>query len=274
MNDRNYEAFSVTKSKTGVVTVALNVPDRPLNVLTHEVMMELDSIVSDLQTYADCRMIVFRSDKESGFLAGADVGAIARINCPKEAAKLIDAGQQLFHRIEWMPTPTVAVIHGPCLGGGLEWSLACDYRIAKDDAKTKIGLPEIKLGVIPGWGGTQRLPKFVPLSVAVRMILQGKHLSAHEALACGLVDRLVDSDHFESGVEQFISDVISRSARGKCSKTLRLRRWIESTPFGRHMILSATRKKIASKAKLYPALNSAVKAIEASFGAASRWISR
>ena len=87
-----------------------------------------------------------------------------------------------------LPCPTVAVIHGPCLGGGLEFALACRHRIARDDAQTKLGLPEVQLGLIPGWGGTQRLPRLVGLRQALRMILEGATLSAKKAAAAGLVD--------------------------------------------------------------------------------------
>ncbi len=130
-------------------------------------MRELDQIVHDLENSEGVNLVVFQSGKESGFLAGADVSAIADIESASHAMRLIEDGQMLFQRIEWLPMPTIAVIHGPCLGGGLELTLACNYRVARDNSSTKIGLPEIKLGLIPGWGGTQRLPRVVGLTNAL-----------------------------------------------------------------------------------------------------------
>ena len=150
MNNSDYTNFSVKTDARGVTFVTLDVPDRPLNVLDHDVMVELDQIVHEIENQDDIRLVVFQSGKESGFLAGADVNAIATIDSEAEAGKLIEPGQLLFQRIEWLPMPTVAVLHGPCMGGGLEWALACNYRVARDNSSTQIALPEIKLGLIPG----------------------------------------------------------------------------------------------------------------------------
>ncbi|MEM9588428.1 MAG: enoyl-CoA hydratase-related protein, partial [Planctomycetota bacterium] len=124
--------FQVDRSQPGVCRVILDVPQRPLNVLTESVMTELKQIVSELEQAQDVRVVTFESGKESGFLAGADVSVISQIATPAQAQSLLEAGQMLFQRIEWLPMTTIAVIHGPCMGGGLELSLACDYRIARD----------------------------------------------------------------------------------------------------------------------------------------------
>ena len=118
MNTKTYRNFQVTSDNRGVTTIALDVPGRPLNVLTHEVMEELEAIVHELESDKACRLVVFQSNKESGFLAGADVSVIANIESAGHALQLIERGQTLFQRIEWLSMPTVAVIHGPCLGGG------------------------------------------------------------------------------------------------------------------------------------------------------------
>ena len=186
MTTPDYIHFSVGCDDSGVFRIVLNVPDKPMNILDHNVMRELGQIIADLEQRDDVCLVVFKSGKESGFLAGADVEAIQAIRSPEQAERLLEQGQRLFDRIERLPMPTVAMLHGPCLGGGLELALACDYRVARDNSSTKIGLPEIKLGLIPGWGGTQRLPKRVGLRHALSMILSGKHLSASEALAISL----------------------------------------------------------------------------------------
>ncbi|TWU21547.1 Fatty acid oxidation complex subunit alpha [Novipirellula galeiformis] len=267
MNTKQTKSFHVSTDGRGVTTVSLDVPHRPLNVFDDQVMSELDAIVHHLEHHGDCQAVVFRSGKESGFLAGADVKAIADIESPAHATQLIDCGQQLFDRINWLAMPTIAVIHGPCLGGGLEWALACDYRIARDNSSTKIGLPEIKLGLIPGWGGTQRLPRVVGLANALSMILQGKNLSAAEAAKIGLIDLAIDPDRWEDEVACFVTQVLEGEAVSQSGRERSWgQRWLEATPWGRSLIFSATEKKIGSKAAHYPALRSAVKAVRSSYG--------
>ncbi|MCM2374603.1 3-hydroxyacyl-CoA dehydrogenase NAD-binding domain-containing protein [Aporhodopirellula aestuarii] len=262
MNEKQYTAFNVLMNSAGVLTVSLDVTQRPMNVFTTEVIDELDHIITDIESRRDVKLVVFRSDKESGFLAGADVRAIANITGPSQAGRLIDAGQQLFHRIDHISVPTLAVIHGPCLGGGLEWALACDYRIARDNSSTKIGLPEIKLGLIPGWGGTQRLPRQIGLTQSLKMILQGKPVSAHAAAKIGLIDRAISPDDWEEGVRHFISEVLHARYRREVSMRQRMMHRLETSWLGSSMILHTTKKKIRHQEHQYPALGAAVRAIE------------
>ncbi len=261
-DDKRYTAFHVATNAKGVMTVAMDVPERPMNVFTQAVMEELEAIVSEIESRSDLKLVVFRSEKESGFLAGADVRDIAAINGPAQAGRLIDAGQQLFHRVDHLKTPTLVVIHGPCLGGGLEWSLACDYRVARDNSSTKIGLPEIKLGVIPGWGGTQRLPRQVGLVQSLGMILQGKTVSAHTAARIGLIDRAISPDDWEHGVEQFIDAILRGDVRQKRSLRQRAMRFLELSKPIRTWILHQAKRKTRTKAEQYPALPAAIHAIE------------
>ena len=123
--------------------------------------------------------------------------------------------------------PTVAVIHGPCLGGGLEFALACRYRLARDDASTRLGVPEIKLGLLPAWGGTQRLPELVGLKAALPMLLAGRKISARHAVKIGLVDRIWPPERFLAGVEQFVADRLARRTfrRSRRSVLARMGEW-------------------------------------------------
>ena len=267
MKTQSYNNFRVTTDDRGVMTIALDVPGRPLNVLTHEVMEELEEIVHGLEQETSCKLAIFRSDKESGFLAGADVSVIANIDSARHALQLIERGQTLFQRIEWLPIPTMAVIHGPCLGGGLELSLACKFRVARDNSSTQIGLPEIKLGLIPGWGGTQRLPKVAGLSNALSMILTGKHLSAADAYRIGLIDRAIDPEHWQESLDQFIDEVLSGHVSESHRRRPRWQRLIEATGIGRAMIFRMTQKSIASKSEHYPALASALRAVRSRYEA-------
>ena len=258
---KRFNNFEVSTDDRGVATVSLDVPGRPLNVLTQEVMEELDQIVHDLENSEDVRLVIFQSGKESGFLAGADVSVIAEIDSASHGMRLIEGGQTLFQRIEWLPMPTMAVIHGPCLGGGLEWSLACSHRVARDNSSTKIGLPEIKLGVIPGWGGTQRLPRVAGLTNALSMILTGKHLNASAAFRIGLVDRAIAPNRWEADLAAFAEDVLSGDTPAPSHRRPLWQRMLEATSLGRSMIFRMTQKSIRSKTQHYPALTSAVKAI-------------
>jgi 3-hydroxyacyl-CoA dehydrogenase/enoyl-CoA hydratase/carnithine racemase len=265
MISTTYKNFEVTTDSRGVTTVSLNVPGRAMNVLNRDVMAELDQIIQDIEISCDIELVVFRSGKESGFLAGADVNAIAEIESASEARQIIEDGQLLFQRIEWLAMPTVAVIHGPCLGGGLELALACNHRVARDNSSTKIGLPEIKLGLIPAWGGTQRLPKRVGLSAALPMILAGKHLGADESLEVGLVDRAIAPAQWEEELDRFIGEVLTLGSVVSPNRRPLWRRIVDATSMGRAITLRMASRAIRSKATNYPALTSALKAIRLGF---------
>jgi 3-hydroxyacyl-CoA dehydrogenase/enoyl-CoA hydratase/carnithine racemase len=266
MNDNHYRNFTVTTDDRSVRTVTLDVPGRPLNVLNRDVMEELDQIVHDLENgdSDSVKLVIFQSGKESGFLAGADVMSLSNIESAVEATQIIEKGQTLFQRIEWLSMPTIAVIHGPCLGGGLELSLACNFRIARDNSSTKIGVPEIKLGLIPGWGGTQRLPRVAGLTNALSMILTGKHLSGSQAAKIGLVDRAISPDDWESGIADFIDGALGGNLPAREKRPFG-QRFMEATGIGRSIIYRMTEKSIASKVKHYPALAAALRAVRLAF---------
>lgn len=253
----NYKHFTVEIDSKNVVTVSLCVFDRPINVLDWCVMNELDTILGEIEQCKEARAVVFRSHKESGFLAGADVHGIAKITSPEEVRRLVSFGQGIFSRIEWLAIPTIAVIHGPCLGGGLEWALACDYRIARSNSSTQLGLPEIKLGLIPGWGGTQRLPRLVGVRSSLEMILQGQTVDAKQARKIGLVHRAIEPEHWDQEVSEFIVDVVD----GRVRETERPRDgWLM-----RWLTIAMARRKTRSQQVDYPAIAAAIEAIAASF---------
>src|SRR5205823_5691100 len=135
-----------------------------------------DAALDHVAATREIKLLVFLSRKSTSFIAGADLHEFAKIERPEEAVDLSATGQKLMSKVEALRVPTVAVVHGPCLGGGLEFALACDYRVVLDQPGTQIGLPEIELGLVPGWGGTQRLPRVVGLERALRVILQRHRL--------------------------------------------------------------------------------------------------
>jgi len=256
----DFHHFSVERDNRGVVTVWFDVEGFPVNVFSDDVIAELTRIVDDLE-HVTPPLVLFRSRKPSGFLAGADVRHIQRMETADEARAAIDAGRQLFQRLEWLHCPTVAVIHGVCLGGGLEFALACHYRVARDDASTRLGLPEIQLGLIPGWGGTQRLPRLIGLREALRMILEGGKVSTAEAAKMGLVDRGIPIDAFEEGVDLFVSDLLAgapvRSHANGMTAAL-----LDGTRLGRHLVIREARNAIAKRVEHYPALSAALSAVK------------
>jgi 3-hydroxyacyl-CoA dehydrogenase/enoyl-CoA hydratase/3-hydroxybutyryl-CoA epimerase len=247
----------------GVATVWFDVQGVPVNVFNDEVVGELQEVVGQLERQPP-RVVVFRSAKMSGFLAGADLRRIQQIQTADEVRMVLRAGHELFDRIEQLPCPTIAVIHGPCLGGGLEFALACRYRVARDDAQTRIGLPEVQLGLIPGWGGTQRLPRVVGLRQALRMILEGATLSAAKALTVGLVDLAAPTGEFDAEVERFINDRLAGRSLRRRTRGL-VGAMLDGTWPGRTLVFATARKQIRSRSGHYPALPAAIRAVAAGF---------
>src|SRR5438105_5031188 len=258
-----FRHLRLERDARGVATVTIDVQGSPMNVFNDEVFADLQAVVEHIEKDPP-RLVVFRSGKPSGFLAGADVKQIRRLTTADEVRAVLAAGQQLFDRVERLACPTVAVIHGPCLGGGLEFALACRHRVARDDAQTKIGLPEVMLGLMPGWGGTQRLPRAVGLRQALRMILEGSTLSASKAAAAGLVDLAIPPSSIEAEVQRFVEDRLAGRSVRRPSRGL-LGTLLEGTSPGRGVVLAATRKKIRKRGEHYPALPAAVRAVAAGF---------
>jgi 3-hydroxyacyl-CoA dehydrogenase/enoyl-CoA hydratase/3-hydroxybutyryl-CoA epimerase len=183
----------------GVVTAIIDMPDRSMNVFSLDLMDALENLIEFIETAKDIRGVVITSGKTSCFLAGADLSMIKMFT---ERAKTSEHGDmfalfgrlgRLFRRLERVKTPTIAAINGLALGGGLELALACHRRIVVDDPRLQLGLPEIKLGLLPGAGGTQRLPRLVGVKKALEMLLLGNPVSPQQALELGIVDALAPS---------------------------------------------------------------------------------
>jgi 3-hydroxyacyl-CoA dehydrogenase/enoyl-CoA hydratase/3-hydroxybutyryl-CoA epimerase len=174
-----------------VAVVTLDVADAPVNTFTRAVRDEFVALLDRLDRDQSVRAAVLMSGKADVWIAGADVEELVALPGAAEAERLSRLGQELMDRVERMRTPIVAAIHGACMGGGLELALACAYRIASESPKTLLALPEVQLGLIPGAGGTHRLPRLVGLRGALDMILTGKNVRPKKALQTGLVDEVV-----------------------------------------------------------------------------------
>jgi 3-hydroxyacyl-CoA dehydrogenase/enoyl-CoA hydratase/3-hydroxybutyryl-CoA epimerase len=236
--------LSVETQGEGGAVLRLDVAGRPVNVFNRQVIADLHAALDFLTTVPSLRLLGIRSGKASGFIAGADLEEFAAVRSADEAVALSAAGQQLMDRLAGLRVSTVALIHGPCLGGGLEFALACDYRLVIDHPKTQLGLPEIELGLIPGWGGTQRLPRVVGVERALQVILGGRRLDAAKARAWGLAD-LVASQAESGDALRRLGEIALREgkrARGRPPLRTWRQRLLESTPPGRWLIFQGAER--------------------------------
>lgn len=182
-----------------VVTITFDQEDSIANVFNEDMFAELDDQLRFIEDHqGDFRGVIFKSAKPSIFIAGADLKSFADDPTKERISYLIKLGQQTFNRIEDLRIPTVAAIHGACLGGGYELALACDHRVATLDSATKIGLPETMLGILPAWGGSTRLPRMIGIAGAMGIILAGKVVVPKLALKLGMVDRVVYKENLDA----------------------------------------------------------------------------
>ncbi len=174
-----------------IALIRFDHPRTPVNSLDFRILRQLDQFIDEMEENPYLGGVVFSSTSGSIFLAGADLQTLEKAWLePSQLESYLQLGQRVFERIARLRFPTVAAIHGACLGGGCELALACDYRVASSDGATRIGLPETRLGIIPAWGGTARLPRLIGLPAALKLVTQGKVLSAQQALKVGLVDQV------------------------------------------------------------------------------------
>jgi enoyl-CoA hydratase len=190
-----------------IATVSLNNP--PGNSLRMGLLQELDHLLDELHSNKEVKVILITGAGKT-FASGADIEEISRLASPSQAQEMSAFGQKVFLKLERGTKPVIAAINGFCLGGGLELAMSCHVRIASDRAL--LGLPEIALGIIPGFGGTQRLPRIVGMSKATEMILSGEPIRAEEALAAGLVSKVVPKDTLIEETRKFAAKITSKSS--------------------------------------------------------------
>jgi len=195
------------KIEDGVGRIQFNRPEK-LNAVNPDVLKELETAVESCEGNDDIRVVVLTGN-EKAFIAGADIENMAKGDI-KNAYKLTDLTMRVQERLADLPKPTIASISGYALGGGCELALCCDFRIAADNAM--LGLPEITLGIIPGGGGTQRLPRLINLGAAARMILLGEMIKAKEAQEIGLVDKVVSLDELENETQKWVAKLKKKPA--------------------------------------------------------------
>ena len=243
-----FSHWQASRRDDGVVVLALDRQGAPVNALSREVLVELEAIVERLAIDPP-RGVVFRSAKASGFIAGADLKEFQQFDRQGTVDDAIRRGQVVFQKVAQLPCPTAVAIHGFCMGGGTELSLACRYRVASNDASTRIGLPEVKLGIFPGWGGSSRLPQLVGAPAAMDMMLTGRTLSAAAARGIGLVDKLAEPALLEDAAAALVLKGMQRPLKQ------RFMGWASNTWPARKLLAPQMAKQVARKAKKahYPA---------------------
>ncbi len=254
----------------GVALVRYDQPRSPVNTLNTRIGPVFEMIFTRIEQDASIVAAVLVSGKVDSWIAGADIDELQRVTTPMEGEDLSRSGQRLLNRLAALPKPFVAAIHGAALGGGLEVALACSYRIATDHPKTVLALPEVQLGLLPGAGGTQRLPQTIGLQAALDMILTGKNIRAKKAWQMGLVHELVHP--------AILLEVATKRARAlargepmplrarKNGASAMLKSTLEDTTLGRKLVFRQARETVLKKTRgHYPAPLAAIEAVQAGY---------
>ena len=241
-----------SQDKEGVATILFDHATLDVNLLSEEVLLELEALVQKLSQNDELKTVLFKSAKEGIFIAGADINEIKSLTTQEQALAKVRQGRRILSSIATLKVPTIAIIDGAALGGGFELALACDYRIATENPKCKIGLPEVSLGVMPGFGGTVRLRDLIGLQKAMELILGSKQLNGKKAEHLGLVDACVPSGYLSFKEAEFIAAINSEKGREKILSKRHKPTLLER--FGSALIFSFTEKEVAKKTKgKYPA---------------------
>jgi len=243
--------FELSVNPESIAYITINQQDSKVNVLSDDMLKEFDQLLDHIESTEHVRAIVIKSGKEGVFIAGADIKQFDKaFKNPEIISDIIETGHRVFSRLQNFSVPTIALINGVCLGGGLELALACDYRICTDHPKCKLGLPEVNLGIFPGWGGTQRLPRLIGLKQGLTMILSGKPVQPKKAFKIGLIDRLVPYEFLQLQIHDLVEEIIENGVKRKDRASF----WLEKNPLGRAVLFQQSRKNVLDKTKgFYPA---------------------
>lgn len=247
----NTSAFTLVRQDNGIAKLIMDVVGDSMNTLKAEFVEQISQVLTQIRADKSITGLLLISGKKGSFVAGADINMLASCKTAEEATALSRQGQVIFDQLESLPVPVVAAIDGPCLGGGLELAMACHARVCSDSTKTALGVPEVQLGLLPGGGGTQRLPKLVGIQKALDMMLTGKQLRAKQALKAGLVNEVVPISILLATAEKL---ALSGKVKASKRKVSFLDKLLEGNSLGRKIIFSQARKTVLAKTKgNYPA---------------------
>jgi len=253
--------FSLTVRPDQIGVISMDVAGESMNVLKAAFADEIKSLLGEIKNNKDIKGLVIISGKPDSFIAGADISMLDGCTTAQQAEDIGRMGQLVFNQLEALAIPLVAAIHGPCLGGGLELALACHARVATTDNKTVLGLPEVQLGLLPGSGGTQRLPRLIGVEKALDMILTGKQLRAAQAKKIGLVDAVVPKSIL---LEAAVQLALKGKPAERSPKLSFISQVLQYTSIGRYVLFSQAEKQTLAKTHgNYPAPLKILKAIKA-----------
>jgi 3-hydroxyacyl-CoA dehydrogenase/enoyl-CoA hydratase/3-hydroxybutyryl-CoA epimerase len=258
MSDNKREknsAFSLIHHENGIVHLVMDVVEDTMNTLKAEFAEQVSDVLAEIKSDASINGVILCSGKKDSFVAGADINMINDCKTKEEVVALARQGHIIFSQIEQLNVPVVAAINGTCLGGGLELAMACHARVCSDNPKTALGLPEVQLGLLPGGGGTQRLPKLVGVQKALDMMLTGKQLRAKQALKAGLVNDVVPNSILIATAEKMaLTGNFKKDNQNKKFKSSLVNKFLEGTSAGRNVVYKQATKSVLSKTKgNYPA---------------------
>ncbi len=252
-------AYFTIKKQDGIAIVTLDQANSPVNVLSATMLNDFEKLMNTIEEDKETTAAILYSAKPDCWVAGADIKEFMQMESSEEAGNLSRSGNKLLTRLSKLSKPVIAAINGATLGGGLELAMACHYRIASTDKKTVFGLPEIKLGLLPGGGGTQRSVKLVGLRNGLDMLLTGKNVYPFKAKKIGLIDELI---HKEGLLEAAIK-VAKNGFKRKPRKKGMLDKVLEGTPFGRNFVLKKARETVTRKTRgNYPSPLKIIDAVE------------
>lgn len=245
------KTFNLSRRDDGIAVLTIDVPGESMNTLRAEFGPEITDVLAEIKADSSIKGLVIASGKKDCFVAGADISMLDACQSAADAKALSQQGHVVFNELEALNIPVVAAIDGVCLGGGLELALACHLRVCSLNTKTMMGVPEVQLGLLPGGGGTQRLPRLVGITTALDMMLTGKQIRPKQALKMGLVDEVVpESILLTTAVEMALKG--KRTAK-KVKKSL-VNKLLEGTPVGRNIIFDQASKQVQKKTQgNYPA---------------------
>jgi len=262
-------AFTLEKRDDGIAILYFDLPGEKVNKFSMPVLKELEEQAEKLKK-ENLKCLLFMSKKKKIFIAGADINEIKELTDPDLGYEMGLRGQQTFAKFSNMPFPTVAVINGACMGGGTELSLACNYRIASDNPATKIALPEVTIGVLPGWGGTQLLPRLIGLQRSLDIILTGKRLDAKRAYRTGIIDKIIAAEWLEEKAIEFAHEIIegkTESYLKRREKKALFEKVLNNTSFGRNIMFKRAEELVIKKTGgHYPAPLRALKVLKETQG--------
>lgn len=201
---QTYKHWRLETDKDQILWLYFDKQNESVNTMDREVMVELSDIVDNLVNSTEYKGVIFASAKKNGFIAGADISQFTQFSDIDEAVQLLKAGQHIYDKIENLKIPTVAMIDGFCLGGGMELVLACRYRVVEDGSKTRLGLPEVKLGIHPGWGGSVRMPRLIGALQGLNMVLSAHTISGKAAAKIGVADMAVPKRHLVKAARYYV----------------------------------------------------------------------